>query len=93
MIILAKLELAMLEPETREPLAGIDTGEFASVLSFLGSQNFIHRLTTMGFTPGVVLKMQQNFRKGPVIVIVRGTRIALGRGEAEKIIVSCVPHE
>jgi len=31
--------------------------------------------------------MVQNFGRGPIIVMVRGTRIALGRGEAQKIIV------
>jgi len=34
--------------------------------------------------------MVQNFGRGPIIVMVRGTRIALGRGEAQKIIVTPV---
>lgn len=29
--------------------------------------------------------MIQNFGRGPIIVLVRGTRIALGRGEAERV--------
>jgi len=29
--------------------------------------------------------MVQNFGRGPLIVLVRGTRLALGRGEAAKI--------
>lgn len=32
--------------------------------------------------------MVQNFGHGPIIVMVRGTRIALGRGEAEKVMVT-----
>jgi ferrous iron transport protein A len=45
-------------------------------------------LAPLGFTPGARVEMVQNFGHGPVIVMVRGTRIALGRGEAQKIIVT-----
>lgn len=31
--------------------------------------------------------MVQNFARGPLIVALRDTRLALGRGEAEKILV------
>jgi Fe2+ transport system protein FeoA len=31
--------------------------------------------------------MTQNYGRGPLIVIVRGTRVALGRSEAAKIVV------
>ncbi|NMD30963.1 MAG: ferrous iron transport protein A, partial [Chloroflexi bacterium] len=41
----------------------------------------------LGFTPGVQITMIQNYGWGPLIVIVRGTRVALGRGEASQIIV------
>jgi ferrous iron transport protein A len=43
------------------------------------------RLATLGFTPGAKLTMVQNFGRGPLIVSIRGTRIALGRGEATKV--------
>lgn len=46
------------------------------------------RLATLGFTPGAKVTIEQNFGHGPIIVMVRGTRIALGRGEAQKIIVT-----
>ena len=46
-----------------------------------------NRLASLGFTPGVTINMTQNFGRGPLIVTVRGTRVALGRGEAAKIIV------
>ena len=41
----------------------------------------------MGFTPGARLRVIQNRGRGPLIVAVRDTRVALGRGEAEKILV------
>jgi len=45
------------------------------------------RLTSLGFTPGIGIEIVQNYGFGPMIVNVRGTRIALGRGEAAKIFV------
>ena len=45
------------------------------------------RLVSLGFTPGAEVSMSQNYGRGPLIVIVRGTRVALGRIEAGKIFV------
>jgi ferrous iron transport protein A len=45
----------------------------------------LSRLATLGFTPGAELTMIQNYGWGPLIVQIRGTRIALGRGEASKV--------
>jgi ferrous iron transport protein A len=45
------------------------------------------RLASLGFTPGAEVNMAQNFGRGPLIVTVRGTRVALGRMEAAGIFV------
>jgi ferrous iron transport protein A len=45
------------------------------------------RLVSLGFTPGAQVSMSQNYGRGPLIVTVRGTRVALGRIEAGKIFV------
>ena len=45
------------------------------------------RLVSLGFTPGAEVSMSQNYGRGPLIVTVRGTRVALGRVEATKIFV------
>ena len=45
------------------------------------------RLTSLGFTTGAVILMTQNYGHGPLVVTVRDTRIALGRGEAQAILV------
>lgn len=45
------------------------------------------RLVSLGFTPGAEVSMTQNYGRGPLIVTVRGTRVALGRGEAAQIFV------
>ena len=45
------------------------------------------RLVSLGFTPGAEISMAQNYGRGPLIVSVRGTRVALSRVEASKIFV------
>ncbi len=69
------------------PLIQIKPGERARMVGLRGGKWLVGRLTSLGFTPGVELTMVQNFGRGPLIVSVRDTRVALGRGEAAHIIV------
>lgn len=62
-------------------------GSHGTVLSFADGRMVTNRLASLGFTPGVTINMTQNYGQGPLIVTVRGTRVALGRGEAAKIFV------
>lgn len=41
----------------------------------------------MGLSPGVNLRIIQSQMPGPVIIDLRGSRLALGRGMAQRIIV------
>ncbi len=68
-------------------MAELASGEHAILLAILGGRAVNNRLASLGFTPGVELNMTQNFRHGPLIVTVRGTRVALGRGEAAHMLV------
>ena len=43
-----------------------------------------HRLTELGLTPGVMVTIVQN-NGGPILISVRGSRIAIGREMANKI--------
>ena len=45
-----------------------------------------HRLTELGLTPGVALTVIQD-NGGPLLVSVRDSRVALGRGMADKMFV------
>lgn len=77
----------MPEKKIQISMSELTTGEDAIILAFQGGRTVINRLTSLGFTPGVRVNMTQNYGHGPLIVTVRGTRVALGRGEAAKIIV------
>jgi len=47
----------------------------------------LRRLLDLGLTKGCTFKVVQGSRHGPILVEVRGTRVALGHGLARKLIV------
>jgi ferrous iron transport protein A len=66
-------------------LSALKKGETGVVYDFAAGHGLVSRMAALGFTPDARVIMVQNFGHGPVIVSIRGTRIALGRGEAEKV--------
>ena len=52
----------------------------------------LRRLLDLGLTKGCTFKIVQGSRHGPVLVEVRGTRVALGHGLARRLIVEEVPQ-
>jgi len=46
------------------------------------------RLASMGIFPGETLRIVQRENSGPILVEIKGTRIALGQGISEKVLVS-----
>ncbi len=73
-------------------LSELPTNAFATILSFTSGRLEMMRLAALGFTPGAEVNMTQNYGRGPLIVTVRGTRVALGRGEAARIFVTDCPQ-
>ena len=68
-------------------LSTVRSGESVQIEKMEGGHHFLSRLASLGFTPGARLRVLQNYGHGPIIVSLRDTRIALGRGEAEKILI------
>jgi Fe2+ transport system protein FeoA len=68
-------------------LAEIKMGEHATFLSISAEKAVASRLTSLGFTPGAAIEMTQNYGHGPLVVTIRGARVALGRQEARNITV------
>jgi len=52
-----------------------------------GERQIAKRLLDLGLTKGCTFKVVQGGGRGPVLVEVRGTRIALGHGLAHKVLV------
>ena len=68
-------------------LSELLVNEQATIRSFAIGRSETNRLASLGLTPGARVDMTQNYGHGPLIVMVRGTRVALGRGEAAQIFV------
>ena len=68
-------------------LAELPTGEHATLYEIRAGRGVMSRLSSLGFTPGVDIEMTQNYGHGPLLVTVRGTRVALGRQEAQRAFV------
>ncbi len=68
-------------------LSDVRSGRSVRISRMTGGHHFLSRLASLGFTPGADLQVVQNYGRGPIIVILRDTRVALGRGEAQKILV------
>ena len=73
-------------------LSDLAVGEVATVRALSGGTTFLSRMAALGFTPGVLVRMVQNYRHGAIIVNVRGARVALGRGEARRVRVTRTPN-
>ena len=61
-------------------LGDLPAGRKGIVRWLSGGRSLTSRLTSMGFSLGVELEVVQNFGRGPLIVKVGATRVALGRG-------------
>lgn len=68
-------------------LKDLSVDHHATILAFNLGTVEATRLVSLGFTPGAEVSMTQNYGRGPLIVTVRGTRVALGRVEAAQILV------
>jgi ferrous iron transport protein B len=62
-------------------------GQEITLFRIDGGRGMKKKLAEMGFVPGEKVKRIESSANGPVIVVVKGTKIAIGRGMADKIIV------
>ncbi len=69
-----------------KPLSKARANEELELVEINVGRRLTHRLTELGLTPGVKLRVVQ-VNGGPLLVSVRGSRIAIGRGMAEKLLV------
>jgi Fur family ferric uptake transcriptional regulator len=70
------------------PLALVLPGEKVLIDRLVGGKQVQHRLAEMGLTPGTEIELIKASGPGPTIVALRGSRLALGRGISQKILVS-----
>jgi len=69
-------------------LRDLKVGQQGHVRHLSGGHHLVQRLLALGFTPGVPIKLIRASTRGPVLVLVRGTQVAIGHHEAENIFVT-----
>ena len=69
------------------PLAMLPENKEAKVVEVRGGRGLVRRLSELGFTPGAKVKILFSNSPGPMLIDVKGSRIALGRGLLMRIIV------
>jgi Fe2+ transport system protein FeoA len=71
--------------EKTMPLSSVSAGRKVKLCAIRAGRSFHARLVSLGLLPGTELEVIHNSAWGPFIVSVKGSRIMLGRGMAEKI--------
>ncbi len=70
-----------------KPLSELKSGEYGVVRELHGGRRLAARLAGLGLTPGAVVEMMQNYGRGPLTVAVLHTRVAIGQGQAIRVLV------
>jgi Fe2+ transport system protein FeoA len=73
---------------TAKALSEIDEGTRVTVVGIQGGRGIRSRLTAMGLLPGTKITVLRNGGSGPFVVSIKNSRMALGRGVADKIMVT-----
>ncbi len=68
-------------------LSTVQRGERVQLSHITAGRRLARRLAELGLTPGVTLQVLHD-NGGPMLIAVRGARLALGRGMTEKILVT-----
>ncbi len=69
------------------PLSMVESGREVRLVSVRAGRGLAQRLAEMGFVPGVEIRVASNSGAGPIIVLIKGSRLVLGRGVAHKMLV------
>jgi ferrous iron transport protein A len=75
-------------PKGQLTLAEMRTGQTGTVVGVLGGRGLIQRLDALGIRPGrKVTKVNSTLFRGPIMLRVNSTQVAVGFGMARKIVV------
>ncbi len=69
------------------PLAMVRPGDIVTVVNIRAGLGLTRRLADMGLTPGTQIRVINSQMPGPIIIDFRGSRLVLGHGIAQKIMV------
>jgi Fe2+ transport system protein FeoA len=62
-------------------------GEEVTIVDIRAGRGLTVRLNDMGLTPGITVRVINSQMPGPILIDLRGSRLVLGCGVAQKILV------
>jgi len=74
--------------EEEVPISRLQAGESGVVRSYAGGRGMLGRCLSMGFTPGSPVRVIENYGRGPILVSVCNSEVAVGREIAGRIMVT-----
>jgi len=69
------------------PLSAVRNGETVTITRIEAGRGLSSRLISMGLVPNTKITVLNNEQPGPFVIKVRDSKIVLGRGMADKILV------
>ena len=75
-------------PPVKLSLSEVKKGQAVRIVRVCGGRGFQSRLMGLGLRRGMEVEVLRNPGRGPCLIAVRHSRIALGRGMAAKVLVS-----
>jgi len=76
-----------------KPLSAVRSGEKVRLAAIEAGRSLNSRLIAMGLVPNVEITVVSNNHPGPFVIMVKSSKVVLGRGMAQKIMVSARDHE
>jgi ferrous iron transport protein A len=86
-IIIVEKAVSLNLSEVEMVLSTAECGKSLRLLNINAGQALQSRLAAMGLVPGVEFEVIANHSRGPMVLAVEESRIMLGRGMAEKVVV------
>lgn len=81
------------QPSNAIPLSQADLDDEVTLVSIEGGKELQLRMAELGLTTGVKFRILSKGRPGPFIVLLRQTRLVLGRGMIESVMVAPVADD
>ncbi|MCL4557317.1 MAG: ferrous iron transport protein A [Deltaproteobacteria bacterium] len=76
-------------PNALQPLSTLKAGEKGIVRQISGGMGFLKKLINIGIRTGSTVKVL-NTSAGPIIIAAEGTKAAIGKGVASKILLEVI---
>lgn len=76
-----------MEQKKARPLSKVRAGETVKLVGIEAGRGLNSRLASMGLVPNVKITVVNNSQPGPFVINVKGSKVILGRGMANKIMI------